>query len=121
MTAADVEVPMERMREFRPLAAAVSVRGTAPRISAGIAAKPMPIPAPMIMQTTVTCQTAAVSWNAATKPAPISRTPSIKVTFGPLRALISAETGASSIITIPAGASSRPAPSIDWAKPYPVA
>ncbi len=37
-TALDVEVPMERMRVFRPFAAAVSVGGTAAMMRAGIAA-----------------------------------------------------------------------------------
>lgn len=37
-TAEDREVPTERISALRPLAAAVSVTGTAPMISAGIAA-----------------------------------------------------------------------------------
>ncbi len=35
MTALDTEVPMERIRVLRPLAAPVSEAGTAPMISAG--------------------------------------------------------------------------------------
>ncbi len=64
MTAAEVDVPMERIREFRPLAAPVSVTGTAPMISAGMAANARPTPALTIMEETMTCQTSVLSSSA---------------------------------------------------------
>jgi hypothetical protein len=48
ITALEVDVPTERISAFRPFADAVSVTGTEPMISAGMAAYAMPTPAPMI-------------------------------------------------------------------------
>ncbi len=57
MTAAALDVPIDRMRELRPFAAAVSDTGTAPMISAGIDEYDSPTPAPMIMPPTTIIHT----------------------------------------------------------------
>ena len=51
------EVPMERTRELRPLADAVSVIGTEDMISVGIAAKASAVPIPTSVEPTTTAST----------------------------------------------------------------
>ena len=60
MTALDTDVPIERIRVLRPLAAPVSDAGTAPMISAGSEEYARPMPAPRTTAMTMVCQAALI-------------------------------------------------------------
>src|SRR5439155_5599492 len=60
-TALAVDVPMDRIRVLRLLAAPDWDGGTAPMISAGIAPYVKPIPEPMTQDTSTNCQTSDIS------------------------------------------------------------
>lgn len=60
ITALDTDVPIDRIRVFRPLAAPVSDGSTAPMISAGSEEYASPIPAPSTTAITTVCQAALI-------------------------------------------------------------
>lgn len=90
ITALDTEVPMERIRVFRPLAAPVSDGSTAPMIRAGSEEYARPIPAPTTTEMTTVCQAALIRPRPAPYPIPMISMPSISETLGPRRAEIRA-------------------------------
>lgn len=61
ITALDTDVPIDRIRVFRPLAAPVSDGSTAPMISAGSEEYASPMPAPSTTAITTVCQAALIS------------------------------------------------------------
>ena len=60
ITALDTEVPIDRIRVFRPLAAPVSDGSTAPMISAGSEEYARPMPAPTTTEMMMVCQAALI-------------------------------------------------------------
>ena len=117
MTALEVAVPTARIRELRPFADAVSVTGTAPMISEGMAAYATPTPAPMITDETMSSKALCIRKIVKMYPAAITAEPAISVGRGPMRAISRADTGESSIMTSPFGASVRPDSIIVWPRP----
>ncbi len=120
MTALDTDVPIERIRVLRPLAALVSDGSTAPTIRAGSEEYARPMPAPTITEMITVCQAALIRPSPAPYPTAMTSMPSMRVALGPRRADIRAYTGAVSIIVRPSGATHRPATTIDCPRPYPV-
>ncbi len=112
-----MDVPIDRIRVLRPLAAPVSPAGTALMMSVGIAEYAIPTPVPMTAEMMAICQTEVSIAMPPPYPAPITTSPSISETFGPRVVLMRADSGDTSIIAAPIGATHSPATTIDWPRP----
>ena len=83
ITALDTDVPMERIRVFRPLAAPVSDGSTAPMIRAGSEEYARPMPAPTTTEMMMVCQAAFIRPRPPPYPIAMISMPRISDTLGP--------------------------------------
>ncbi len=112
-TAAETEVPSERIRLLKLFAEAVSESGTALMISAGIAPYARPTPALQISVTTSTPQVDPISSIDSPYPVEIANAPATRVNLGPRAAESRPPSGETTIIIRPDGAIHSPIASID--------